>query len=399
LRIYSEASILNIFTQKVSSMKSQTEVQVVYILTKLELGGAQKVCLTLLNGLIKHNIKTGLISGQEGVLVDQVKQINSVFLLKNLKREIGLKNFFSEFLVFFELIKKIKQLKRETPNIIVHTHSTKAGFLGRWAALFAGVKKRVHTVHGFGFHEHQNKISWTVHYLLEFFTSLITTRYICVSEFDQKIGNKFLPKFAKKSSVINAAVEYEKFYIPAKKIVASDKFVLGTISCFKPQKNLFDLLSAFKSLCNKNPDSKFLLQIIGDGILRKKIEQWILQNNMQSKIELLGWQNNVSDWLKKWDLFVLSSLWEGLPCAVVEARLSKLPVIAYNISGIPEVIFDNKNGFLVDVGNWQELANKIEILIKDKSLREKISNYQDNLNNFSNEQMIVNHMKLYKRLV
>lgn len=380
-------------------MKNQNSIHVLYILTKLELGGAQKVCLNLLQGLKNCNIKTSLISGQEGALVEQAKQIESVFLLKNLKREVGLKNFYSEIKVFFELIKQIKIIKKESPNLIVHTHSTKAGILGRWAALFAGAKIRIHTVHGFGFHEYQNKISWAIHYILEFFTSLITTHYICVSEFDQKTGKKLLPRFTKKSSVINAAVEYEKFYIPAKKTNSSDKTIIGTVSCFKPQKNLFDLLNAFKLLCQKMPSQRILLQIIGDGILRKNIKNWITQNNMLNQVELLGWQNNVSDWLKKWDIFVMSSLWEGLPCAVVEARLSKLPVIAYKISGIPEVIFDNKNGFLVNAGNWQELTNKIEILIKDKDLLGKISNYQDTLNNFSNRQMIINHLNLYKRLL
>lgn len=134
------------------------KVNVLYIITKLELGGAQKVCLSLLNGVKKNGGFAGLISGQYGSLVDEVKDLDSVFLLSEFEREIGFKNSFKEIILFLKLIRIIKKNKKNYPDLIVHTHSTKAGILGRWAAFFAGVKNRIHTVHGFAFHEHQNKI-------------------------------------------------------------------------------------------------------------------------------------------------------------------------------------------------------------------------------------------------
>ena len=300
-------------------------------------------------------------------------------------------------------------LKRDNPNLIVHTHSTKAGILGRWAAFFVGVKNIIHTVHGFGFHEFQNKIYWLIIYLCEFFTCFITTHYVCVSEYDLNIGRKLLPGFNKKSSVINAAVDWDRFYIPAVKTKIDffgavkvqnfneEKFILGTVSCFKPQKNLFDLLKAFKFVCDEPGNKNFFLQIIGDGILRKKIEFWILHNNMETKIELLGWQNDVSKWLKKWKIFVLSSLWEGLPCSVVEARLSRLPVVSYKIAGIPEVIIDGKNGFLIKPGDWKALAEKIKLISNDEKILNDMRNYEENLENFHNNRMIEKHFDLYRK--
>lgn len=137
------------------------EIHVLYIITKLELGGAQKVCLSLFNELQKdHNV--WLLSGSEGTLVNQTKTHEQVILLDALKREVGL----SEITAFMQMIQAIKKIKNKYPNLIVHTHSTKAGYLGRWAAWFAGVKQRVHTVHGFGFHEHQSLLGYTVAYLL-----------------------------------------------------------------------------------------------------------------------------------------------------------------------------------------------------------------------------------------
>lgn len=377
------------------------KLNVLYILTKLELGGAQKVCLSLMQGLKDTGGTPSLISGTEGPLVDQAKKFDSVYLLKNFKREVGIFSFYKEFLLFFQLIKQIRKIKKQNPNLIVHTHSTKAGLVGRWAAFFAGVKNRMHTVHGFGFHEYQNKIAWIINYLLELITSFVTTHYICVSKNDQNTGKKLIPFFGKKSSVINAAVDYEKFYIPTQKTsdITSDRFILGTTSCFKPQKNLFDLLKAFKLTLEKIPNKKnsILLQILGDGEQRTDIENWIKQNNLKNNIELLGWQNNVSEWMKNWNLFVMSSLWEGLPCAIVEARLSKLPVIAYAISGIPEVIFNNKNGFLVKAKDWKGLSKKIQMVISNHNLWKDMSNYEDDLKSFHNLYMINSHLALYKQ--
>ena len=395
---------------------SNKKVHVLYILTKLELGGAQKVCLSLMDGVKKSGSFSGLISGGEGVLKSEVKKFDSVFLLDSFKREISFKNLFGELKAFFKIIFHVKNLKKKYPNLIVHTHSTKAGLFGRWGALFAGVKGRVHTIHGFSFHEHQNKLFWLILFLLEWFTSLVTTHYVCVSENDRKIGSKLLPRFAKKSSIIRAAVEWEKFYTPATQVKQSFSgaiktdmhqrpFVIGTVSCFKPQKNLVDLLKAFKKMNDNLVKSNFfkqqnvLLQIVGDGVLREDIQKWIYENKLEKRIELLGWQNNVEKWMKSWDLFVMSSLWEGLPCAIVEARLCRLPVISYKISGIPEIIFDGKNGFLVAPGDWRNLANKIQMIIQDKDLWHKFKNYNDNLIDFKDKIMVQEHLKLYRQLV
>ena len=112
----------------------------------------------------------------------------------------------------------MKKLKKQHPHLIVHTHSTKAGIIGRWAAFFAGIKKRIHTIHGYGFHAHQNKILWVSIYLIEFITSLITTHYVCVSSEDVKTGIKLFPHFSGKHSIIRAAVDWDQFFIPAHQV-------------------------------------------------------------------------------------------------------------------------------------------------------------------------------------
>jgi glycosyltransferase involved in cell wall biosynthesis len=373
------------------------ELQVLYILTKLELGGAQKVCLSLYHELIKHGNRALLVSGNDGALINKLPKNDSIILLENFKREVSLFGFWREIKNFFQLIRLLKQKKNEYSYLIVHTHSTKAGILGRWAAYLAGIRTRIHTVHGFGFHPYQNILGWFINYSLEFLTSFITTHYICVSSYDVKIGLRLLPNFAKKNSIIRASVDDEKF-LPAQKTSLEKKhFIFGTISCFKKQKNLFDLLQAFKYSHQKNPHIK--LEVIGDGHLRANLEKWIKENNLEQHVKLLGWQENVSAYMNSWDAFVLSSLWEGLPCAIIEARLLKLPVISYDTGGIHDVIMHQENGLLIKPKKWIDLAESMITVSSDKNLYQKLKNYQDNLHDFYLNTMITKHIKLYKSFI
>ena len=369
------------------------EKVVIYIITKLELGGAQKVCLSLFEGIQEkneNNIDTFLISGINGTLAEKVKNKKNVILLKNLEREVSPFSFYKEIVCFFQLIKAIRKIKKQYKTTILHTHSTKAGLLGRWAALLAGVKKRMHTVHGFGFHPHQNKIAWLINYLCELITSLITTKYVCVSSFDIKIGKKLLPGFANKHSLIRAAVDDKQFYIPARKTKLPDKpFIFGTVACFKPQKNLFDLLKAFEIVQKSNNDTR--LEIIGDGLQRNAIETWIKERKLEKNIILHGWQNEVAAIMSSWHAFVLTSLWEGLPCSVVEARMLGLPVVSYNVGGISDVIKNGKNGFLIEPGNWQQIALAMKLVHKKNLQLIK----QETLPEFSRKMMVRQHRQLY----
>ena len=377
----------------------KTKVNVVYIITKLELGGAQKICLSLFEKLQKNGNDAYLISGTEGPLVARAKRIPNSILLDNMKREVSTNALTHEIKNFFNIVRTLRKLKKTNPNLIVHTHSTKAGLVGRWAAFFAGVKKRVHTVHGYGFHTHQPLLVWLGIYLLELFTSVITTHFVCVSSADIETGKKLFPKFIQKSSIIRAAVPSKEFYIPAteiKKAPIRKEFIFGTVACFKQQKNLFDLLKAFKKVFSQNPKAR--LEIIGDGELRPAIEEWIKEHKFNGVITLHGWRHSVAPIMLTWNSFVLSSLWEGLPCAIVEARLLKLPVLSYKTGGIHDIIHNGDNGFLYKQGHWGDLADGMLEIMKNKPLYSKLRSFNEDLSDFDEESMITQHVDLYKQL-
>lgn len=377
-----------------------TQPHIVYIITKLELGGAQKICLSLFNQLATHGVNTTLITGSHGVLVDAVRDKRNVILLSSFKREISHLAIVNELRAFWSLVCTLKKIKNQHKAVIVHTHSTKAGILGRWAAWLACISTRVHTVHGFAFHQHQRWLPWLLIWAIEAITSLITTHFICVSQADAHTGSQLLPFFSRRWSLIRAAIDTDSFYAARKTSLPKSHnapFVFGTIACFKPQKNIFDLLRAFELVHNCEPTSK--LEIIGDGMLRSNIEQWIADHNLSKAIVLHGWQQHVVSIMNTWNSFVLSSLWEGLPCAVVEARILQLPVISYNTGGISDVIINEKNGLLVPQKKWCLLAEAMLRIMRDTALYTTTKQHPDQLHDFKTTTMVDQHCALYQRLI
>lgn len=382
-------------------MKQKTETAVIYIITKLELGGAQKICLSLFkNTPLDAAFDSFLITGPEGKLVSEVATHSQVYLLNTLQREVSGFGLWQECKAVIALVRTLRTIRNRYKNSIVHTHSTKAGIYGRWAAWLARIPIRVHTIHGHGFHPHQRWLPWLVLFLLEWFTSLITTHFICVSSHDAEIGQRFFPRFTKKFSLIRAAIDTYRL-TPAYKIPTQTfndgEFIFGTIACFKPQKNLIDLLKAFKVVHNAQPKTK--LEIIGDGILRPALEQWIHENHLSMAITLHGWQHDVRQFLAQWHAFALSSLWEGLPCAVIEARLHKLPIICYDTGGIKDVIIHGKNGLLCAQKNWQQLAENMLTIVSNPNAYHSLQTFKEDLRDFELQTMVTSHKKLYMTLL
>lgn len=373
------------------------KLHVLYILTKLELGGAQKVCLALLKGLQEAGHTSLLISGAQGELVEQAKKNYNIILLETFKREISFKMLYQELKNFFQLIQLIRRFKKKYPDLIVHTHSTKAGIVGRWASFFAGVKTRVHTVHGFAFHNYQSRSTWLLIYLVELVTSFITTKFVCVSSYDVATGKKLFPAFVKKQTIIRAAVDSAFFTQPIATSKTNEPFIFGTVACFKKQKNLFDLLQAFSFVYEQN--NKTRLEVIGDGALRSALQTWVKDRNLEHVIVFHGWQPNVVPFMQHWHTFALTSLWEGLPCAIVEARLLKLPIISYNTGGIPDVIVHKKNGLLYNQKDWLSLAQGMLELSQNATLHRTLQEYQDNFDDFKQEAMVQQHIELYTKLL
>jgi glycosyltransferase involved in cell wall biosynthesis len=174
--------------------------------------------------------------------------------------------------------------------------------------------------------------------------------------------------------------------------------IVGNVASFTPSKGLHYFLQAACKIRNKLPGVRFV--IAGDGSLRPQLERLIIQFQLQDAVMLLGWRRDVPDLLKTFDVFLLTSLWEGLPRVLVEAALSGVPIVASNVDGVPEVAQDGENGFLVTPGDTDAMADRVVDLLRDQTLRRTMGQCGRALaESFSVEKMLHDYTVLYLDLV
>lgn len=175
--------------------------------------------------------------------------------------------------------------------------------------------------------------------------------------------------------------------------------IITTIAELHPRKGLLYLLEACKILAEKNINFKTIL--IGEGAQRKELEQFIEKNNLQLHVKLLGQRHDIPQLLKSSDIFVLPSLNEAFGLVLLEAMMAKLPIIATDNGGIPEIITNGKNGILVPPKNAQAIANAIEKLLSSPELVRKMSeqNQEDVRSTFDIKDMAKKTEEVYAELL
>ena len=342
---------------------------VVHIITKLELGGAQQNTLFTVANLERRKYEPVLISGTEGILVEDAKKLKDVkvYLFPEHVREI---RPFKDAISFLKIRRILKELKKPFSNIIVHTHSSKAGILGRWAARVAGINLIIHSIHGFSFNDYQPSFLRAFYIFTERVTSLVTTRFIAVSK--SNIGKGVAERiFSKdKAVLIRSGIDIREFQevkgdrMKKKEELGADARcpLVAMIACFKTQKSPLDFVKIARIVSDNISEIRFLL--VGDGVLRSEIEELIKKLGMEDKIFLLGWRNDIPGILSCIDVLVLTSLWEGLPRVFPQAMASGVPVVATEVDGAPEAIKNGLNGFLLPPKDINAMAEKVIYLIR-----------------------------------
>jgi len=343
------------------------KIKVAHIVTMLELGGAQQNTIYTIEHLERTKYEPILISGSGGILDQEVKNNPQIrcFFIPHLVRPISP---LRDVLAFISLYRLLKSEKVD----LVHTHSSKAGILGRWAAHFAKVPKIMHTYHGFGFNDYQK---WWVRRLLiwlERVTARVTDKLVAVSKENIKKGLTNGIGEERQYTVIHSGIKIKAFSeisidIDEKRReigIEKNEPVIGMIACFKPQKAPLNFIRLAERVCSVYPQAKFVL--VGDGELRPKIEKLIAELNLKTRVVLTGWRRDIPRIIHIFDVLVLTSLWEGLPRVFFEAWASGKPVVATDIDGAREAIIDGKNGFLVEPDDLNRMAERVVWLIKNR---------------------------------
>jgi glycosyltransferase involved in cell wall biosynthesis len=342
---------------------------VVHIITKLELGGAQQNTLFTIARLDRERFRPYLITNNKGLLVSEAMALKGVktYLLPELMREI---NPLTDMRALLKIRSILKALKKTNSAMIVHTHSSKAGILGRWGARFAGADVIIHTIHGFGFHDHQSFPIRTFIILFEKVTTMITDKLIAVSKANIKKGVEKGIFPVQKAILIRSGIELEEF--TGVKVNKEDKKMeLGVkptlplvtmIGCLKPQKAPLDYMEVAHVVLKKK-DAHFIL--VGDGVLRGKVEKRADELGLGGRFTLLGWRRDIPEIMAATDIFVLTSLWEGLPRVLPQAMVMGIPIVATKVDGTPEAVTNGVNGFLIEPRDVKGMAEKILFLLNN----------------------------------
>ncbi len=374
-------------------------IRLMMVITRLELGGAQQVVINILRQLPRRKYQLYLVAGRGGLLDEEARSLKQVAV----HLWPGFKHSVRPLQDIVTLLRLVWLMRSEKINI-VHTHSSKAGMLGRIAAWLAGVPIVIHTVHGWPFHDYQFRLWRGVYIFIERMAARLATRLIAVSEATRRQGLKNRIGSEQQYTVILPGSNLRDF-TPAGKAVkrsvrgsfgfAADALLVGMIACLKPQKAPENFVRAAAYVIQREPRARFLL--VGDGLRRKYVEQEISRWELQNRLVLTGWRRDVPGLMGALDLLVLSSLWEGLPCVFAQAQACGLPIVATDVAGAREAIEPGKTGMLVPPQNSRALGRAILSILKSQAIRRSMGKAAFNsTRKFGLDIMLGRHDELYR---
>ena len=306
------------------------------------------------------------------------------------------------------LILELKnEITKEQPDLIHISGLQSAGLHTMVAAYLAGCKNRLISTRGFS--GSATKMPWwkrvAFNKLFEPLTLIIATHVHCISLFTQK--HALVQRFAKHNSTqvynlppteIENKKKFNRVKLRSKFNLLERDIIFVTVSRITQDKGYEHLAVAIKKFHNYS-NIKFL--IIGDGNYRKTFESFVTKEISEQKVMMLGSRHDVAELLKISDVFVLPTLHENLGNVFLEAGLAKLPTVATNVGGIPEVIVNGQTGLLTPPSNPSELFEAMVIFVNSKKQRENYGNraYCNIVNNFDPDKLAGKYHKLYSSIL
>lgn len=380
------------------------KIRVLHPITRLIIGGAQENTILTAHLLDKNewevDILCGPQTGPEGSLIENVYERGiSLTIEPTLVREV---NPLKDILAVFRLARFLKR----GGYTIVHTHSSKAGIVGRWAGKLAGVPVIVHTVHGWAHHERQHWLVRAYYILMEKLTLPITDKLIVVSPLNIEKGLKDGIGKPEDYVVIRSGIELDRFgqpQVPREEMrkrlgIPLDAPVIGSVTRLSPQKAPLDFVRAAGLVAKTRPDAYFVM--VGDGAMRPEVEALAIEVGIKDHLILTGLRRDVPELMAAFDIFALSSLWEGLPRVLPQAMATGLPLVATATDGSVEVVVDGVNGLLVPPGEPEKFGQALLRLLNDPALAQQMGEAgRERVAEFSDRRMVEQIAALYRELL
>lgn len=348
------------------------KIKLLHVITHLPIGGAQDNTLYTVELLNKDKYDISLSCNLNGELVSRAKKVKHLKLydVPNLRREVSIINDIRAFLYLYKLIKKEN-------FTIIHTHSSKAGFLGRIAAMLNKTPIVIHTIHGFAFHDYMNSFKKNIFIYLEKLSAKWTHGLVTVSNLNKKkvvdLGIAPIEKLKNIYSGIDLTLFINEKNDQFRKELNLDSnhLLLGSVGRLSNQKDPITMIEAFCIVIKRFPSAH--LTLVGDGELRDEILIKIDQLQLNGRVHLTGNKNDPWKIYHSLDLFIMSSIYEGLGRSITEALSCGVPVVCTSVEGVPEIVRDNKTGILVPPKDPGALATGIIKSLNDMDNARKMA--------------------------
>lgn len=305
-------------------------MKIVQVMPEFGLAGAEIMCENLTYELTKMGHSVTVIS---------MYDYHSSITARLEKEGIDVRYLDKKPGLDLSMVRKIKKILKETKADVVHTHRYCAQYAVP-AAILAGVKHRVHTIHNIA----QKENGRLARKLNRFFFKHCHVIPVALSELIRDSVVKEYRIDKDKIHVVFNGIDLSRC-IPKDDYTIKDVFKILHIGRFSIQKNHIGLLKAFQLFHDKYSDSE--LWLIGDGEKKNEIEQYVQDNNLENNVKFLGLQENVYEYLHNADVFALPSNYEGIPMTLIEAMGTGLPIVATNVGGIPDMLTNGVDALIV----------------------------------------------------
>lgn len=349
------------------------KIKVLYVITKSNFGGAQRYVYDLATKLPGEKFDIAVALGGEGVLAEMLREAGvRTISIPSLDRDISIVRDVASFFALWKLF------RHEKPEI-VHLNSSKVGGIGALAGRFACVPKIIFTAHAWAFNEDRSRLSRFAIKILSWVTVLLSHDTIAVSNAIMRSVEPW-PFIKNKIFVIKNGVSEPTFFDremarralcnKADANIPGGAFIIGTIAELHRNKGLRYAIEALSKLVEHGLPVYYM--ILGGGEEEEQLGALIKQLGLQKHVFLLGFTKDAPRFLTAFDAFVLPSITEALGIVILEAGLARLPVVATNVGGIPEVVSDGKTGLLVSPRSPAEIVAALARIIESDTLRQSL---------------------------
>jgi glycosyltransferase involved in cell wall biosynthesis len=376
------------------------KTKILHLITRLAVGGAQDNTFISVEFGDRSKYNVHLASNPEGIWRDRALTVADVF--HPLPHLINPINPVEDLQALLDIV---SLLRREQFDLI-HTHSSKAGILGRLGAKIAGVPAVVHTIHGFPFHDFMSLPQRQLYINLEKMMKSYTDFIVTVSELNRQQGASLGILDLEHSQTVYSGIDFTKLDQPVNQEairesldIPPDWQIIVMVGRLDPQKAPHYLIDAFAQVVSKCP--KTILLLVGEGEEQPNLEAQVKRLNISNQVKFLGFRSDVAAILQTADIFALSSLWEGLGRAMTEAMLLGKPVVVPEIYGIPEIVHHQETGLLFPPGNVEKLAQHLIYLLENPTIAQELGNNGKKLTRklFDAKIMVEQLEEIYQKLL